>query len=178
MTRIHLPFGVLILAILSLPTFARADDSITLSSPDGRYHLSVPKAWSLADFKVDNIQIGASNPHRGEYAEVIADPQEDYVGSLKQFAEAKRDTMAMSLDNPRLSPAQELKVNGQDALRFELHGQLPGSGVSVGYCLTVFATKTHYIQVIGWSEDSHFDANRQELNLLAQGFSETTDAQK
>jgi hypothetical protein len=84
----------------------------------------------------------------------------------------------MSLDNPRLSPAQQLKVNGQDAFRYELHGQLPGSNVAVGYCLTVLATKTHYIQVIGWAEDAHFSDDRQELNSLAQGFSEKSDAQK
>ncbi len=163
-------------AILSLATAVRGDDSTTLSSADGRYHLIIPKGWSAADFHVDNVQIGASYPRHGEYAEVVADPQEDYVGSLKQFAEAKRDTMAMSLDNPRLSAGQQLKVNGQDAFRFELHGTLPGTSVSVGYCLTILATRTHYIQVIGWTEDSHFAENRDELNLLAQGFSEKADA--
>jgi len=177
MTKI-VSITTLILTLLSVTSSLRADDSATLTSPNGQYRLSVPKTWGPADFKVDNVQIGASNPHRGEYAEVIADRQEDYVGSLRQFAEAKRDTMALSLDNPRLSPAQQLKVNGQDAFRFELHGQLPGSSVSIGYCLTVLATKTHYVQVIGWSEDSHFDGNRAELNSLAQGFSETTDTPK
>ncbi len=168
----------MILAILSLPPHVYADDAVTLTSPGGQYRLVAPNGWGPADFHVDNVQIGASNPHRGEYAEVVADRQDDYVGSLRQFAEAKRDTMAMSLDNPRLSPPQQLKVNGQDAFRYEIHGQLPGSNVTVGYCLTVLATKTHYIQVIGWAEDSHFSDDRQELNSLAQGFSEKSDAQK
>ncbi|MGD0462470.1 MAG: hypothetical protein ABSB74_08280 [Tepidisphaeraceae bacterium] len=178
MTKIQSTIAAIILAILSLPIRVHADDAVTLTSPDGQYRLVAPKGWGPAEFHVDNIQIGASNPRRGEYAEVVADRREDYVGSLQQFAEAKRDTMAMSLDNPRLSPAQQLKISGQDAFRFEIHGQLPGSKVSVGYCLTVLATKTHYIQVIGWAEDSHFADNRQELNSLAQGFSENAGAQK
>jgi hypothetical protein len=171
--KMNLPaVGVFILAILSLAISVRADDGEALSSRDGQYTLRVPKDWRATDFHVDNVEIGASNPHRGEYAEVIADRQEDYAGSLKQFAEAKRDTMAMSLDNPRLSPGEQLKVNGQNAFRYELHGTLPGSNVAVGYCLTILETKTHYIQVVGWTEDSHFLQNHEELNSLAAGFSE------
>jgi hypothetical protein len=115
---------------------------------DGQYQLVAPKGWAPADFHVANAQISASDPHRGEYAEVVADKQDDYAGSLPQFAEAKRDTMAMGLDNPRLSPIQPIKMHSQNAFRFEIYGQLPGSGTSIGYCVTVLATKTHYIQII------------------------------
>ena len=173
-----LSIAVAILLFLTLTPNLYADDSVTLTSPNGQYNLTTPKGWGSADFKVDNVQIGASNPHRGEYAEVVADRQEDYAGSLKEFAEAKRDTMAMSLDNPRLFPSQRLKINKQDAYRFEIHGQLPGSNVSVAYCLTILATKTHYIQIIGWTEESHFAENRPELSSLADGFSEKSDADK
>jgi hypothetical protein len=155
-----------------------AGDIVTLQSANGQYQLVVPKGWGPADFHVNDVQIGASYPHRGEYAEVVADRQEDYVGSLAQFAQAKRDTMAMSLDNPRLSPIQQIKMHGQDAFCFELHGQLPGSSLSVGYCVTVLATRTHYIQIIGWTKDSHFSENRDDLCSLADGFSEKADAEK
>jgi hypothetical protein len=161
-----------------LPQALLADDGVTLHSADGQYQLVAPKGWGPADFHVQSVQISASNPHRGEYAEVVADRKEDYAGSLAQFAEGKRDTMAMSLDNPRLDAGQHVKVNGQDAYRFELHGQLPGSKVSIGYCVTVLDTKTHYIQIIGWTEDAHFAANHDELSSLALGFSEKADAAK
>ena len=105
-------------------------------------------------------------------------PQGGLRRLASQFAEGKRDTMAMSLDNPRLDAGQHVKVNGQDAYRFELHGQLPGSKVSIGYCVTVLDTKTHYIQIIGWTEDAHFAANHDELSSLALGFSEKADAAK
>ena len=138
----------------------------------------MPKRWESADFHVQNVQIGASYKHRGEYAEVVADSREDYGDSLPQFADAKRDTMAQSLSNPILSPGLQLKINGLDAIRYELHGQLPGTNVTIGYRLTVLKTKTHYIQVIGWTEDSHFADNHDDLNSLAQGFSEKSDADK
>jgi hypothetical protein len=175
MTKV-LPITAVILLFLTLTPSLQADGSITLTSSNGQYNLTVPKGWGSADFKVDNVQIGASNPHRGEYAEVVADRQEDYAGSLKEFAQAKRDTMAMSLDNPHLFSGQALKINKQDAYRYEIHGQLPNTNVSVAYCLTVLATKTQYIQIIGWTEESHFADNRDELYSLAEGFSEKADA--
>jgi hypothetical protein len=170
--------SIAILTLLALTPSLHADDSITLTSPNGQYSLTAPKGWGSADFKVDNVQIGASNPRRGEYAEVVAVRQEDYAGSLKQFAEAKRDTMAMSLDNPRLFPGQRLKINKQDAYRFEIRGQLPNTNVSVAYCLTVLATKTSYIQIVGWTEESHLAENQAELYSLAEGFSENAAAEK
>ncbi len=164
--------------LLIATSSVKADDAVTLTSPNGQYNLTAPNGWGSADFKVDNVQIGASNPRRGEYAEVVADRQEDYTGSLKEFAEAKRDTMAMSLDNPRLFPGQHVKINKQEAYRFEIHGQLPNTNVSVIYSLTVLATKTHYIQIVGWTEESHYAQNRAELNSLADGFSEASGAEK
>lgn len=173
-----LSISTLILTILAAAPNLHADDSITLTSPNGQYSLTAPKGWGSADFKVDDIQIGASNPHRGEYAEVVAVRQEDYAGSLKQFAEAKRDTMAMSLDNPRIFPGQRLKLNKQDAYRFEIRGQLPNTNVSIAYVLTVLATKTHYIQIVGWTEESHLAENQAELYSLSEGFSENSAAAK
>jgi hypothetical protein len=160
--------------------WARADsgDNNTLGSADGQYQLIVPKPWESNDFHLPNVQIGAIEKHRGEYAEVIVERQEDYTDSLQQYADAKRATMAMSLDNPRLTPGERLKINGQIALRFQIHGQLPNSSVSIAYSLTVIKTKTHYVQVIGWTEESHFASNRAELEGLANGFSETSNEGK
>ena len=155
-----------------------ADNTNTLSSADGQYQLVVPKTWESNDFHLSNVQIGAINKHQGEYAEVIVERQEDYTDSLDQYADAKRDTMAMSLDNPRLLPGVRLKINDHDAVRFEIHGQLPNSGVSIAYSLTVIKTKSHYVQVVGWTEESHFAAHRAELESLAPGFTETSAAGK
>jgi hypothetical protein len=157
---------------------ADAGDSNTLRSADGQYQLVVPSHWESNDFHLSNVQIGAIDKHRGEYAEVIVERQEDYTDSLDQYADAKRDTMAMSLDNPRLTPGVRLKINGHDALRFEIHGQLPNSSVSIAYSLTVIKTKSHYVQVVAWTQESHFAANRAELEALAYGFSETSGAGK
>jgi len=170
-------FLVMAMGMLVAP-WIRADsgDTNTLRSADGQYQLVVPSSWESNDFHLPNVQIGAIEKHRGEYAEVIVERQEDYTDSLQQYADAKRATMAMSLDNPRVSPGERLKIKGQDALRFEIHGQLPNSGVAIAYSLTVIKTKAHYVQVIGWTEESHFAGNRAELEGLAGGFSESPGA--
>jgi hypothetical protein len=174
-----LALTIVTIAILA-SEIARADsgDSKSFLSADGQYQLVLTKDWESADFHLDTVQIGAVNKHADEYVEVIAEDQQNYVDSLDQYAEAKRDTMAMSLDNPRMTAAQRLTINGFDAMRFELHGQLPNSNVSIGYVLTVIKTKTHYIQVVGWTQDSHFSDNRVQLEGLAGEFSETANAGK
>jgi hypothetical protein len=171
-----------LVAVMGMLTvqLVRADsgENNTLVSADGQYQLVVPKPWESNDFHLPNVQIGAIDKHRGLYAEVVVERQGDYTDSLQQYADAKRDTMAMSLDNPRLTAGQWAKINGHDAVRFEIHGQLPNSSVSIGYSLTVIKTRTHYVQVIGWTEDSHFADNRANLESLAGGFSETSGGGK
>jgi hypothetical protein len=170
---------IVTIAISALaPARADSSDGKSFRSANGVYQLVLAKDWESVDFHLDTVQIGATNKHSGEYVEIIAEDRQEYVDSLQQYAEAKRNTMALSLDNPRMTSAERLTVNGLDAMRFELHGQLPNSNTSVGYVLTVMKTKTHYIQVIGWTQESHFADNQAELEGLAGGFSETSDAAK
>jgi hypothetical protein len=173
---------ILIIAAISALVFqqARADpgDGKIFRSSDGQYQLTLTKGWESTDFHLDTVVIGAINKHAGEYVEVVAEDVQNYTDSLDQYAEAKRDTMALSMDNPRMTGGEPLEVNGVKAMRFEIHGTLPNSNVTVGYVLTVMKTKTHYIQVIGWTQETHFADNRKDLENLVAGFSENADAQK
>jgi hypothetical protein len=153
-----------------------ADSTVTLHSGDGQYQLVLGTGWAPYDFHIDAVAMGAIQKKRGEYVEVIVENQSDYTNSLGAYARAKRDTMAMSLDNPKLTAGEYAKVNGFDAMNFEIHGQLPGTNTSVGYWLTVIKTKAHYVQVIGWTTESHFSDNVGELSGLAGGFSETSNS--
>src|SRR5271168_3475073 len=108
MIRLKLLAALVWLTALSA-TPVLADDTVTLKSADGQYQFVVPAGWESADFHVSAVQIGASNKHLGEYAEVISERPEDYVDSLPQYAEGKRDVMAMSLDNPVLTTGSTLK---------------------------------------------------------------------
>jgi hypothetical protein len=160
---------------IAFPQPANGDTNSTTSlhSSDGQYQLVLGKGWTPYDFHLDAVQIGAIQKARGEYVEVIVENQSDYTNSLGAYARAKRDTMAISLDNPKLTSGQYSPINGHDAISFEIHGQLPGTNTSVGYTLTVIKTKTHYVQVIGWTQESHFTDNVNDLQALAGGFSET-----
>jgi hypothetical protein len=169
---------VTISALAMPPALADSQNGLILRSADGQYQLKLPSGWESKDFKLDTVQIGAIEKKSGEYVELVAEDQQNYTDSLPQYAEAKRDTMALSLDNPRMTPGEGLQVNGLNAIRFELHGQLPNTDVSVGYVLTIMKTKTHYIQLIAWTKESRFSANQADLEGLPTGFSETSDAGK
>jgi hypothetical protein len=165
--------GVAVLFLLA--SAAAAGDGVLLRSSDGRYQIALGKGWEAKDFHLNNVQIGAVNRHLGEYVEIVVENQQDFTNSLDDYAMAKRDMIAMSLDNPRMSPGQRLKINGVDAARFEVHGELPDSGVAVGYVLTVFKSKKHYVQVIGWTTDKLFAQRATDLANLPSGFSENSD---
>jgi hypothetical protein len=171
--------ALIILLIASIPNTLLADSkNVTLQSSDGQYQLSAPSGWAAFDFHLDNVQIGARNKDRGEFAEVIVEQVQDYTSSLSQYAAAKRDTIAMCLDNARLSAGSTLKINDQDAIRFEIHGQLPNSKIVVGYLLTVIKDKDKYVQIVAWTDDSHFADNLSEMQSLAGGFSELDQKNK
>ena len=181
MKALMIRFALIFLLVgLALAPLAHCDaaDVNTLRSADGQFQLIVPKGWEAKDFHLETVQIGAINKQLDEYAEVIAENRADYTNSLQEYADGKRDTMAMSLDNPRLSAGEHVKVNGVDGLRYEIHGQLPNSKVSIGYTLTIFKSGTHYIQVVAWTQESHFSQRVAELQNLPAGFSENSDAQK
>ena len=175
----HIISVAIVIALFSAQ-FTRADSNktTTFTSPDGQYQLTLSDGWTNADFQVANAEIVAMNKHRGEYVGLIADDQSSYTNSLVRYAQAKRDTMALSLDNPKLTAPVAMKVNGYDAVRCEIHGQLPNSDTSIGYSLTVLKTKTQYIQIVAWTRDSQFNDRKDELLGLANGFSEPSDAQK
>jgi hypothetical protein len=177
MIRLAIIF-VFLAAAASPLAHADATDSNILHSTDGQFQLVVPKGWEAKDFHLETVQIGTVNKKLDEYAEVIAENRSDYTNSLQEYADGKRDTMAMSLDNPRLTAGEHVKVNGAEGFRYEIHGQIPNSKVSIGYTLTIFKSKSHYIQIVAWTQDSHFSERIVDLQNLAAGFSENSDAQK
>ena len=175
----HAILMIVTIATLAMPpALADSKNDLILRSADGQFQLKLSSGWESKDFKLDAVQIGAIEKKSGEYLELVAEDQQNYTDSLPQYAEAKRDTMALSLDNPHMTPGEGLRVNGLDAIRFELHGQLPNTNVSVGYVLTIMKTKAHYIQLIAWTKESRFTAHQAELEGLPAGFSEISDAGK
>jgi hypothetical protein len=173
-------FLAMLIGSLAIIQSTRADskNTTTFTSPDGQYQLTLPDGWTTADFQVATAAITAMNKHRGEYVELIVEDQANYTNSLLRYAQAKRDTMALSLDNPKLSQPVETKINGYDAVWCEIHGQLPNTDTSVGYLLTVLKTKGEYIQIVTWTKDSQFGDRKSELQALANGFSEATGSAK
>jgi hypothetical protein len=171
---------VAVATLLFTLSFARADskNTVTLSSPDGDYELALPDGWESANFNVANAQISAENKSRGEYVMVIAEDTANYTSSIVRYAQAKRDTMALSLDNPRITAPQETKINDLPAVRCEIHGQIPNTNTIVGYLLTVIRTQTHYIQIVAWVKESRFNERKGDLTSLADGFSETASSGK
>jgi hypothetical protein len=122
------------------------------------------------------VKIGAAREKEGEYVEIIADPRDQFVNNLEQYADAKLETMVVLLEGAKVTSDGPMEIGGRHAIRFEIEGKLPDSGVKIGYVLTVIETKDYYIQVIAWAPGKKFADHRGELQGLASGFAPVADA--
>lgn len=143
---------------------------------DSRYDLKLPTGWEHHDFGLPTVAIGGINKNRGEYVELIAEDPAQYTDSLVEYAEAKRNTMALSLDNPRMLPGHRVTFAGYPGVQYVIHGTLPDTQVEVGYVLTVLKTKDRLIQIITWAPEKYFEADFADLRQLPAGFSEKQPA--
>jgi hypothetical protein len=164
----------------SAPLRAWADDKPTgpvVKSADGKLQLNLPAHWESHDFHLDAVKIGAAREKAGEYVEIIADPRDQYVDNLAQYADGKVETMVILLEGVKVTSDGPMDIHGRNSIRFEIEGRLPDSGVKIGYVLTIIETKDFYIQVIAWSAGNTFADHRGELQDLAGDFSLVGDTE-
>jgi hypothetical protein len=167
-------FAIIVVALsacVSSPPQAEDKSSgLTLNSADGKMRLTLPAHWDSHDFHLDAVRIGAAREGEGEYVQIISDSRDQYVNDLKQYTDGKMETMVVMLQGAKLTADGGMDIHGRRAIRYEIEGKLPDSGLKIGYVLTVIETKDDYIQVVSWCPGTKFAEHRGELQGLADGF--------
>ena len=160
---------MLTLSLLLVPLCAHAEP---VKSVDGELQLALPDGWEASTPHSAETEIAAM--HRASHSNVIilSTPSADFSGTLKSVAQnSVRATNGVLVDGSS-TDAAPMKINGHDALQYEIHGTLPKAGLKIAYLVTFVKLDKHLVQVSGWTTESRFSKDRHELEKLAAAVSE------
>jgi hypothetical protein len=145
---------------------------ITVKGRDGFAELSLPAGWAEGDAPENaGMQLLAVNAKSEAYVEVVGESREDLTWTLAEYGDKIRGNMAKKGTNTSQTDWEAIKVAGFDARQCELHMTL--KGMKLGYLITVVQTPGRYYQILAWTLDSRFDANKPSMQKINDGFKET-----
>lgn len=145
----------------------------TVTSKDGQVSLEIPTTWTdlsnSKDFPEGAIMF-VGQPIQELYTVVIPDEKIDFADSadLDTVTKLVKDNTSQTIQDAKFTDAVSLKVNNFDAQRFEAGGVL--DSLKIKYIFTIIETKDRYYQVISWTLNSRFDANKEKLTKVVESF--------
>lgn len=154
-------------------TLGDDDGGTTIDARSLPIALTVPAGWTAREPQ-GIVQIMATSGN-GESVVVGAQARADFDSDLAGYSKLQIDDLARHLRNPTVSDPQSTTVNGQDALRYEVHGVSTAQQFHVGFVVTIVQTDKYYVFILGCSPESQFDANHDDLQRLADGLVEKAE---
>jgi hypothetical protein len=166
-------------ATLAFPfASARADDdqnNVVIKSDDGKVQLSVPPGWTKRDSTTSGAALEARDEDSQAFIMVIVADRSDPYLTLDEYAKDLRDQILSHLVKSRATAGESFKIDDFKSIRYEIHGTKPDSKLPFGYYLTIIQMRRHYVQVISWSLEKHFQDNAQTLKEAAKNVSYSGD---
>jgi hypothetical protein len=157
-TRISVMVGLAVLVAFALP--AHADT--TIKSDDASVEITVPNGWRQTKPRSPAIQIQVTNGRAAVFVRVAS--KEDYK-DLKSFAEvaSSRITKNFTDAEPKF---EDVPVNGKPAIRVSATGT-QSNGMRRGYVMTFVDTDGKFVEVVGITGASAFQAEQQSMADMA-----------
>jgi hypothetical protein len=140
---------------------------ITLPSADGLFKMTLPAGWLQVAPPSAAYQLYAKNPIIDSGLLVSSFERKD-IQDWEAHTQSLRAKLAASLSEGASSEVARIKVNGFDALRTDVSGELK-HGVKLHYLGTAIKAGQKLIWLVAWCDESRFAANRGELESLAAG---------
>src|SRR5262249_49486062 len=105
------------------------------------------------------------------YLIAISDNKSEFPDlTLEQDANTTLKKMLAGLKNPVITPPKNLTINGNKAIQYQIHGLF--NSTPVVYIHTTVETKTQYTQIVTWTQESKFEANRPVMEQIITSFRE------
>jgi len=147
-----------------------------LTSPDGRFQLTIPAGWRQETELNEQAGIQGSNRSREMYIVLITDSRSDFSPeiSLAQFTSVTRDSMKREIRPVEATEPTQTTVNGNSALQYEVRGAV--EGVNAVYIITTVETSEHYHQIITWTLSSRFEQQKGTLREVSLSFKDVGTA--
>jgi ASC-1-like (ASCH) protein len=151
-----------------------ADEPKVVESKNKRVQVTLPSGWDSATLpNVSDRLIQARCPGKNAFVIVVAEPKQDLKhNSVKEYAETMQKLKAgkKTIEDRTVSEPKALKINGQDALQFEVRGTL--KNVKLTYLETYIDLPAHWTCVTNWTTPSHWDEAQDDFRAIYESLRE------
>ncbi|MDQ6787707.1 MAG: hypothetical protein M3033_12940 [Acidobacteriota bacterium] len=150
----------------------KAQTPQTITCTDGRCQLTVPGSWSIQTDLNKEANFQAANPLAEQYAIIISEAKTDFPPktNLDGYAELIKQNAKKTTVDPVFSETKTIVVNGYPARQFELSGTI--NNIKANWIYTLVEAPKNYHQVLMWTIDSRYAANKPVLLEAANTFKE------
>lgn len=179
MSRTRIGLFIAVLLVAGLVTWLIIDSRASVmkaaiaSSNGSNYTLELPQ-----DMKPANFNDNASFQYRsesGDYSFMIIDDSKEKIASygLDYDLETYMKIATRTLDSTGLYVNATVEVNDMKAMQATIKGKK--DGVATTFILTCVETPRYYYQLVCWTPESKFEANKSTLEGIINSFTEVSD---
>jgi len=146
-----------------------------LISTDNICQITVPGNWQKQPDLHEDATIQAASPLRGQYLIIIRESKADFGKNftLDSLTEISRDNFKEVATDTFLTEPIAVNINGYQAKQFETSGEI--DNIKIKYLYAVVETPNNYYQIITWTLNSKFDANKSIFLEAINSFKEISD---
>lgn len=143
-----------------------------IKSSDGSTQITVNSNWKESTSLNDEASIQVDQQAKEKYAIVISESVEDFADdfSVDEYANMCKDLLSESIKNSTVSEFTDMTINGLPAKYYEIKGEI--EKIKVCYFIVAVKGEKGLHQVVGWTINSKYDENKEEIKKILQSFKE------
>jgi hypothetical protein len=167
--------ALLLFAVVACKQLQKLGKPTVLTSPDGKFQLTLPSGWEERPALHAGASIKAANVLQEAYVIVMTDSKIDLADdmTLDKFTDITRRKMLTKVTEGDSTPPVPVTINGNPGLQYALTGVV--DIMKISYLITTVETTEHYHQIITWTLRSRADQNHSILQKVTESF-RSTDA--
>ncbi len=148
-------------------------DSLDLFGPRRWCKITVPDDWRQMKELNSDADIRVGHPVKDSYAIVFVEDKTDFYGvDLESFSELTRTGIEDNLLDSETTATNVERISGCKAVQYKITGKLPDTRVEVVYLHTIVQGRRGYYQILAWTSEINYDANKHALRNVARRFTE------
>ena len=145
----------------------------TFKSSLGPASIEVPETWRRMDQLNDAASIGCGSLRGNAFALVIEELKEDFEEgfSVEDYSSLIFSSMQENITSPSFISEDDISIDKLDAKQVIFSGV--STGIKVTFILTSIESKTHFYQVLTWTNTSKYTEQKEILKSIALSFKES-----
>ncbi|HSE39988.1 MAG TPA: hypothetical protein VLH08_04420 [Acidobacteriota bacterium] len=147
-----------------------------LTSADGISQITVVGGWDKTSGLHKKAQLQASNPFKEMYIVVFTEKKDMYPGlTLQEYSKTTGKNLLKTLAAGSEMPAVQITLDGNNAIQTEIRGTTSGNS-KITYIHTNVETPYYFHEILAWSPQAKFHANKYALENVVNSFKEVKAA--